>query len=71
MFQVTDAARPFPSCMFRCLQRQAVRMSAEGPLDRAQFLAASAAVATTSVMTPLVALAEDEEVRTLDGTRKA
>lgn len=64
---VTDAARRFSDCVFRCLQQQTVRMSAEAPLDRAQFLAASAAVATSSVMLPLVALAEDEEVRTLDG----
>lgn len=40
-------------------------MSAEAPLGRAQFLAASAAVATSSVMLPLVALADDEEVRIL------
>eukprot|EP00904_Undaria_pinnatifida_P010646 jgi/Undpi1/6711/HiC_scaffold_20.g09190.m1 len=44
-------------------ERQAVQMSAEAPLDRAQFLAASAAVATSSVMLPLVALADDEETQ--------
>ena len=65
-FDVTDAARPFLSCVFLRLQRRAVRMSAETPLDRAQFLAASAAVATSSAVLPLVALAEDDEVRTLE-----
>ena len=47
-------------------------MSAEAPLDRAQFLAASAAVATSSAILPLVALAEEEEeVRTHDAKTAA
>lgn len=71
VFHVAETARPFPSSVFVCLQRQAVRMSAEAPLDRAQFLAASAAVATSSAILPLIALAEDEEVSTPDAKTAA
>ncbi|CAN0137540.1 unnamed protein product [Ectocarpus fasciculatus] len=49
------------------LERHTVRMSAEGPSDRAQFLTTSAAVAASAVMLPLAAVA-DEEARAQSGS---
>ena len=45
-------------------------MSAEAPVDRAQFLTASAAVAASAAIFPLAAVADEDTVR-LDMKAKA